>query len=127
LEKTARHQAALLEPKIEQNDPEKKIPSTAANAIRRSQKNHCQSNAKPTRLFLHAWNRFNRSQHPIFRLGLECSINQQRIGFGVDIFHRNLKAIKTLSFGILNFTQKINGQVFVDNPSDAAKKPIRGI
>ena len=45
----------------------------------------------------------------IFNIG----IDQQRIGFGMDVFHHDLETIKASCFGQLHFAHKIHSQVLV--------------
>ena len=100
--------------KIEQKLPEKKMPSTAAKATKRSAKScHVKSIARPILLFLYARDSINGMEKIIFFCRtLNIGIDQQGICFRMDILDHDLKSIKTTCFRILNFTHKIDGQDF---------------
>jgi len=51
-----------------------------------------------------------------FPWGADISIDEQRIGFGMDVLHRDLKPIETIASGYCTSSKKILGQVFIDNP-----------
>ena len=53
---------------------------------------------------------------------LNIGINQQGIGFRVDVLHGNLESVKASSFGGLNLRHEILRQVFVDNAVRGRKK-----
>jgi hypothetical protein len=120
----------FLSQKIDANDPEKKIPSTAAKAMRRS------ANVE----FLSA---IQRRAHSAFALiqgtmfvndkvlqgnytGFDCikevgaltrffniGVNQERVGFRMDVLHHDLEAIETSGLGNLYFIAKPLEKVLV--------------
>ena len=45
----------------------------------------------------------------------DISINQERVGFGVNVFHHDLEAIETSCFGNLYFIAEPFEKIFIDN------------
>ena len=48
-------------------------------------------------------------------------VNEQRVCFGVDVFHHNLKAVETTHFGNLNLIGETLNEFLFMIPSEAAK------
>lgn len=46
---------------------------------------------------------------------LDVGINEERVGFGVDVFHHDLETVETTSLGDLDFSAEALNEVLVDN------------
>jgi hypothetical protein len=87
----------FLSQKIAQKLPLKKMPSTAANATRRSANELVSliQTKSPLGLLTNGRNGLDGVEQIDFGVGiLDVRVDQQRVGFGVHVFHRDLKAIE---------------------------------
>jgi hypothetical protein len=126
----------FLSQKMDANEPLKKIPSTAAKAIRRVAKVEFLSE-----IHRRAQSAFLRMQGTMRRvrdasmsvkdatltvvngveeigalLGLaDVCVDQQRVGLGVDILHHDLEAVEASRLGYLYLAAEALHQVLVDN------------
>lgn len=123
-ERQAGHEPALLEPE---------------NAAKRTGKENAFYYGKGDEL-LAKTALFNPSQGPVslpfdaiqvfdgvqqvvlFSWIFDVSVNEQRIGFGMDVLHHDLKTIKKLGFGVLNHPYHIFSEVFIDDPVAGRKE-----
>ncbi len=70
----------------------------------------------PLRFALDAWHCFNCSEQVGFcRWILGVRVDEEQVGFAVDIFDSNLEAIKTSGFRQCDLCGKVATEVFVDN------------
>ncbi len=100
------------------------MPSTAAKATRRSAKCSVFYPAqRPFCFFLYGRHRIDGVKQAVFFLRVfHIRINQQRVGFRMDVFHHDLETIETARFGQLHFTHEVHCEVFVHNAIACGKK-----
>ena len=53
---------------------------------------------------------------------LDVGVNQERVGFGMDVFHHNLEAIETSCFRDLDFVAESLKKVFIDDSVRGSKE-----
>ena len=108
----------FLSQKMDAKEPEKKMPSTVVNVIR-------QTLAKGRALFRHppqspislafdTGNGFDGTEKVVSLRGVldEC-INEERVGFRVNIFHHNLEAVKAASLGSLYLIREMFHEILI--------------
>jgi len=54
---------------------------------------------------------------------LHIGIDQQRVGFAVDVFHHDLKSVENLASAYCTSFTKFSARFSLTIPSDAAKRP----
>jgi hypothetical protein len=101
--------------RIEAKEPEKKIPSTAAKAIK------CRPLVRdpmkgPVGLMLNARNCFDGVEEVITLGGvLDVGIDEERVSFRVDVLHHDLETIEAPCLGDLNLIGEAFVEVLVDD------------
>ncbi len=123
-ERQSRHQTALFQPKNRAKRTRKEYAFHSRKGDDAFGKfgtiNPFQS---PLRLFLYARNRVDGAQQVVLLGGVSnVGIDQQRVGFGVDILHRDLETVEALGFGVLHFAEEVDRQVFVHDAVGSRKK-----
>ena len=58
----------------------------------------------------------------LFLFILHVGIDQQGIGFRMDVFHHDLESVEELGLGILHLIDKVLGQVLIHNSVRGGKK-----
>ena len=128
----------FLSQKIDAKDPEKKIPSTAANATSRSAKVEFLSaihfNAHSA-LALIQGTMYQQDVQGGEHTGLDgvkeisalsglfdISIDQERVSFRMDILHHDLETVETSCLGDLNFIAESFKKIFIDDTVGSSKK-----
>ena len=53
---------------------------------------------------------------------LDVGVNQERVGFRMNVFHHDLEAIETSCFGDLHLIAESLEKIFVDNPIGGSKE-----
>ena len=77
----------------------------------------------PIGLVLNARNCFDGVEEVIALGGvLDVSIDEERVGFGVDILHRDLETIEVARLGHLNFIGETLVEVLVDDAFGGCEK-----
>ena len=77
----------------------------------------------PVGLLLDARYRFDGGQETVLFGGItNVGVNQERVGFGVNVLNGNLETVKATGFGGLDFGGKVLGQVFVDDTVGSGEK-----
>jgi hypothetical protein len=128
----------FLSQKMDANDPEKNIPSTAAKATRRSAKVESLSAIQRrahSALALMQGTICQRGSQVGKSTGLDCieevsslrgffdiGVNQERVGLRMDILHHDLEAIETSGFRDLHFIAESFEKILIDNTVRSSKE-----
>jgi hypothetical protein len=128
----------FLSQKIDAKDPEKKIPSTAANATSRSAKVEFLSAihlSAHSALALIQGTKYQQDVQGGEHTGLDgvkeisalsglfdISIDQERVSFRMDILHHDLETVETSCLRDLNFIAESFEKIFIDDTVGSSKK-----
>jgi hypothetical protein len=132
----------FLSQKIEAKDPEKKMPSTAANAMSRSAKVVRWSEIHLRAHWAFLWiagtaralagglaqgaskrTRLQAREQPVFLLLVAyVRVDEQGVDFGVDVLHHDLEAVEAPRFRSLDVVGKPLDQVLVDDAVGAGEE-----
>lgn len=122
----SRHQPALLEPKDRAKGPAEKdalYGGKGDESLAQASLGPRNPSKSPLGLFRDSRNRLDGVKEARALAGVPHeSVDQKRINLAVDVFHRNLKAIKAARLGDLDLLVKVCSQVFVDDAVRGRKK-----
>ena len=114
-EAQAWHEAALLEPE----DGAEAAGEEDAFHGRERHNALCEASVLnplegPVCFLLHAIEGFDCVEELIlFCFVLAVGVDQQRVGFALEVLHHDVEAIEELGFGVLNLSNEVLGKVFV--------------
>ena len=109
-----------------QKDPKKKMPLTRANAIMRSAKlalvgsHHLR--AQLALRCTHGIMSMAQRRCIFFQGVLDVCVNQEQLGFALDVLNCDLEAMETSGFGYCYLSSKVFAEVFVDNSIGSGKE-----